>query len=83
MRRIGTTTRGISILAIFLACLTQPGCDTDRKGDVVPPARLTSAQRDSVTASSRLPGAGALKQALGAADSAAARAARADAEAKK
>ena len=82
MMRIGTRSRGLLILAIIVACSTQPGCDTRRQDDVVPPARLTPAQRDSVTASSRLPGAGVLKQALGAADSAAARAARADEEAK-
>ena len=47
------------------------------KGET-PASTLSKAQRDSVLAESALPGAGAVKGALGAADSAQARAARAD-----
>jgi hypothetical protein len=77
--RMGTTLntcRCGSVLAVFVACALLIGCGDAQKNAATPPAKLTASQRDSVTAASRLPGAGAMKRALGVADSAAASAAR-------
>jgi hypothetical protein len=69
-------------VVIMLASVALAGCGDAKQKASPAPAKLTASQRDSVTAASRLPGAGAMKQALVDADSAAARAARVNAAAK-
>ncbi|MDT8340305.1 MAG: hypothetical protein RQ751_02225 [Longimicrobiales bacterium] len=68
-------TAGVLLLAAALAGCPEPAADR-------PPANdrdtLTRRQRDSITATLPLPGAGAVGGALDAADAAAARAARHD-----
>lgn len=64
--------------AVGLAVVLAVGCGGGEQSSPEAPAKLSRAQRDSVTAASRLPGAGGVRQALADADSAAARAARLD-----
>jgi hypothetical protein len=61
-------------VALLVAGLALAGCGGRRDA---PASTLSKSQRDSVLAESALPGARAVKGALGAADSAQARAARA------
>ena len=76
MKRTGTTRQAWLVVTILVASSVLIGCGDRNKSSDATPAKLTTSQRDSVTAASRLPGAGAVKQALGIADSAAVRAAR-------
>jgi hypothetical protein len=61
---------------IALVCVGILGCSKDGGKTAAAPVKLSPAQRDSVTANSRSPGAGALKRTLSVADSAAARVVR-------
>lgn len=72
-----TAARWRRILVVLLpaACALLVACGG---GKSEPPAALTPARRDSVLSESALPGAGAVKGALGVADSARVRAERAD-----
>jgi hypothetical protein len=82
MKKAVAPPRWGAVVSILVVCAAILGCSDRSQTGSTPPTKLTAAQRDSVTANSRLPGAGALKGALGAADSAAARAARANEAAK-
>lgn len=74
-----------SVVLLFAACAVTcavPGCSRETGADRKS-APLSERQRDSVISKSRLPGALTVGAALDAADSAAARAARADSAARR
>lgn len=75
-------SRTLLVTVLCVVLLGLAGCGNQTDQHQAQPAKLTTSQRDSVTAASRLPGAGAVKGALVDADSAAARAARANAASK-
>ena len=68
---------GLRVVA-FGVLVALLGCGGEQEEDRAPASKLTQAQRDSVLAESRLPGAGVVARALEAADSAEARADRLD-----
>lgn len=64
---------GISVLLLVAACSSDPDAESTAGRDT-----LTQRQRDSMVGRSSLPGAGTVRGALGASESAAARNARVD-----
>ncbi len=76
MKRTGTTRMARLAFTVLATSSALVGCGESQRDDGAVPAKLTTSQRDSVTAASRLPGAAGVKQALDIADSAAASAAR-------
>ena len=71
---IGPAGRAVVVLGLLVLA----GCGDDPPGDASARDTLTRRQRDSVIGASRLPGAGGVRGALRAVDSAAARNSRLD-----
>ena len=78
MRALCSAAAGGLRIVAFGVLVALLGCGGKQEEDRAPASKLTQAQRDSVLAESRLPGAGVVARALEAADSAEARADRLD-----